>query len=152
MRGLAAAVVVAGCIAGAAFAQDEQAQPDDGRFRAEWEIRGDIARYYPDAALERSVPGAVELCCVPRTDRGVDCRVAFEWPAGLGFGQASLRAVEHFRMTPASYAAFQANPDNFMQIPVRYRLAGMRREHARAMDRITEQTQGLCRSPGAPVS
>ncbi|MGH6950282.1 MAG: hypothetical protein ACREH4_05395, partial [Vitreimonas sp.] len=94
----------------------------------------------------------VELCCVPRSDRGVSCRVAFEWPAGFGFGQASLRAMEHFRMTPASYADFQANPDNFMQIPLRYRLAGMGAEHTRAMDRITEQTQGLCRGPAAPAT
>ncbi len=122
MRSIAAIAVVL-CLAGAAFAQPQPPPrpPEDGRFHAEWERTSrNFARYYPEAAMQASVPGMASVCCIPRPDRTLDCRVAEEFPQGRGFGEATLRTAREFRMTQESYERFQSDPRNWMQMTMRW--------------------------------
>lgn len=60
-----------------------------------------MARAYPQRAIERGVSGAASLSCVVRVDGGLTgCRVAGETPGGLGFGRAALGLSRDFRMNP----------------------------------------------------
>jgi hypothetical protein len=151
MRWTAAAIVLGACLAGAALAQDV---PADGRFMAQWEERPsarDFERNYPGPALFKESPGIAVLCCAPREDRRLDCRVGFEWPAGENFGQASLAIAAGFRMTPASYASYSADSSNWLQIPIVWRLSSTPEGFDEIRRRITEGTQGLCR-PEQPAN
>lgn len=62
----------------------------------------DFARYFPERALQRGESGRVVLDCVVAADGRVGCNVLEESPAGWGFGDASLRAAQHFRVAPAT--------------------------------------------------
>ena len=60
-----------------------------------------MARAYPQRAIERGVSGAASLSCVVRVDGGLTgCRIAGETPGGLGFGRAALGLSRDFRMNP----------------------------------------------------
>jgi protein TonB len=60
-----------------------------------------MARAYPDRAVERGVSGAANLSCIVRVDGGLTgCRVAGETPNGLGFGRAAMSLTRDFRMNP----------------------------------------------------
>lgn len=132
MRGLAAAVVVAACVGGAALAQDVPppiaegavAAPDGQSapvFTPQWEDRGRrLARMYPTNALERGVAGIVHLCCTARTDRRLNCRVAIEWPEDHSFGSTALRYASGLRLTEASYAELQTQQTQTIQFPFRW--------------------------------
>lgn len=156
MRIIIVAAIVASCLAGVALAQERRPPPrvEDGRFRAEWERTSqEFSRYYPQAALEREAPGMATLCCAPRANRMLDCRVAEEFPAGLGFGEATLRTASEFKMSANSYAAYQSDPGNWMQFTMRWVLPGRSGEDIMSRP----ETAGLCRPPNgngptAPVS
>lgn len=147
MRWTVSFTVILLCI-GAAFAQDA---PTDGRFMPQWEERPsgqDFARNYPNSALHEGHPGYAVLCCTPRQDRRLDCRVGFEWPEGRRFGEASLRVAERFRLTPESLAAFTADPNAWLQVPIRWQMSPAPREWPQISQRISEGTRGLCAPPG----
>lgn len=60
-----------------------------------------MARYYPEAALERNQEGTAVLACrVTATGSVENCRVAGETPARAGFGEAALKLARFFRMSP----------------------------------------------------
>lgn len=130
--------------AGVAMAQREQpARVEDGRFRPEWErLPSNFSRYYPQAAQDAEIPGMATLCCVPRDDRSLECRVAEEFPEGMGFGEATLRTASELRMSLASYEAYQADPGNWMQFTTRWVLPGS----AGGQNIVNRpETPGLCR-------
>jgi hypothetical protein len=59
-----------------------------------------FARLYPRAALHNGVEGRVVLDCIVKADLGLDCEVVSEHPLGHGFGEATLRLSEEFRIAP----------------------------------------------------
>lgn len=60
----------------------------------------DYGRLYPDEAMRRRVDGQVTLSCLVNDSYGLDCEVADESPTGQGFGRATLRLAEKFRVAP----------------------------------------------------
>jgi hypothetical protein len=146
----ASLLLVLACLAGAAFAQST---PIDGRFRPQWDQMPnahDFAGNYPRNALENDIPGIAHLCCTPREDRRLDCRVGFEWPEGRRFGEASLTIARRFRMSRESYAAYQADPNAWLQIPLRWIPAQPPENYAEISQRITENTRNLCNPNAEP--
>jgi TonB family protein len=123
---------------GAALAEDDKARPSFTQHAKP----ADIAAAYPKAAFEKKISGDVLLNCTA-DDAGalVDCRIAEEEPAGLGFGGAalSLAAKERvktkdqagasivgrrFERTFGFLAPGDANPD-WMKRPAPADLAGV---------------------------
>lgn len=80
----------------------------------------DFARYYPGNALRRGVGGRVVLDCSVAASGRLNCSVASEEPAGWGFGDASLRAAQHFRVAPAT-ADGQATSGGRLRVPMTWR-------------------------------
>ena len=114
MRRIMAALVTAGCIAGAALAQEAPLV-----FRPTWEAEPQQADYvslYPREALAQNISGIAVLCCWARLDRSLNCQVNSEWPSGRGFGAASVRASERYRLTQASYNDLHARADTPVRI------------------------------------
>lgn len=97
MRGVMLGVGLAVVLAGAAAAQ--VVTPPDWERMPSGE---DMMRYYPDAAVDKSVSGTVTLTCqVSQYGRLKACAVDSESPAGMGFGEAALAlADKEFRMKP----------------------------------------------------
>ena len=139
MRWLAGLLAIVTCV-GAAMAQSRDAPVDD-RFIAEWEELAGVTNSYPPDALYLGRSGFVELCCTANSDRTVACRVGFETPEGNGFGEFALRLSRRMRMTPESYAAFQADPSNWLQLSLHWTTGGARR----MKERVRVQTANLCR-------
>ncbi len=59
-----------------------------------------ISDLYPDRALRDGLGGRVELSCSVLANLSVNCSVASESPAGLGFGRAALAASSSYRANP----------------------------------------------------
>lgn len=60
-----------------------------------------LARAYPDRALEREVEGVASLSCTVNANGTVSaCSVVSETPAGNGFGRAAQGLSRYFRMSP----------------------------------------------------
>lgn len=60
-----------------------------------------LARAYPDRALDRGVEGSASLSCVVNANGTVSaCGVVSETPGGHGFGRAAQSLSRHFRMSP----------------------------------------------------
>ncbi len=109
MHKFATAVVIAACAASAALAQDNAPHV----FVPTWEAEprpAEIISHYPRGALARNVSGIAVLCCTPRDDRSMDCAVSSEWPNGEGFGDASVRASQDYRLTTESQGDLVARP------------------------------------------
>lgn len=99
MRGVVLGVGLAAALCGAALAEVFK-QPD-------WDRKpsGDqVARYYPDEAIDNSVSGRAAIKCqVTLYGRLTNCSLVSESPAGMGFGEAALRmAPKEFRMKPGT--------------------------------------------------
>jgi hypothetical protein len=144
MRWLAATLILGACVAGAALAQNP---PIDGRFMPQWDqMPGphDFAGNYPRSALSNNIPGIVHLCCTPREDRRLDCRVGFEWPESRRFGEASLTIARRFRMSHESYAAYQADPNAWLQVPITWNTTQPPENYDEIARRIREGTRNLC--------
>jgi hypothetical protein len=62
----------------------------------------DFERFFPRRALERGMSGDVVLDCSVAASGRLACAIASETPQGWGFGAASLRAAEEFRVAPAT--------------------------------------------------
>lgn len=60
---------------------------------------GDFARLYPREAQRRGLSGRATLNCVVNASYRLDCYVENEIPAGVGFGAATLRIAEEFRIS-----------------------------------------------------
>lgn len=60
----------------------------------------DFARYYPDRARERDMEGRATVECIVNVDGRLSCTVTSEDPPGWGFGEATLQAARHFRVSP----------------------------------------------------
>lgn len=58
----------------------------------------DYARLYPREARRRGLSGYVTISCIVNDSYGLDCEVANEEPYGVGFGDATLRIAEKFRI------------------------------------------------------
>ncbi len=83
--------------------------------------QNDYIANYPRRALRENVSSIVVLCCDERgADRGLDCAVKSEWPEGHGFGAASLRAAQAYRLTPQSHADLAARPGVQVRLSVRW--------------------------------
>lgn len=60
-----------------------------------------LARAYPDRAIERSVSGSARLSCrVQAAGTVTACAVVSETPGGYGFGRAAIGLSRYFRMSP----------------------------------------------------
>jgi len=142
MRALAAALIIAACIAGAALAQEAPLV-----FAPHWEAEpqpADYVRLYPRQALNQNVSGVAVLCCTPRADRGMDCRVAREWPADQGFGAASLNAAQRFRLTQTSYDDFQSHSDTQIRLSMMWAAAIVSDEARNRLVNIDRETGFIC--------
>jgi protein TonB len=80
----------------------------------------DFTRYYPERALARGQGGRVVLDCLVGATGRLSCRVESEEPAGWGFGEASRRAAEHFRVAPAT-ADGRPTSDGRLRVPMTWR-------------------------------
>ena len=143
MRVLAAALALGACIAGAALAQDTSPLVFVPRWEAE-PSGADYVRLYPRAALNQNVSGVAVLCCTPRADRGLDCRVGHEWPAAQGFGAASLQAAQHFRLTQTSYEDFQTHSDTQIRLGMMWAAAVVSQETRDRLASIDLETGFIC--------
>lgn len=59
-----------------------------------------VAELYPARAARQGAGGRVALDCTVRSDLGVNCAVASETPAELGFGRAAVSASASYRAMP----------------------------------------------------
>ena len=65
----------------------------------------DIAEYYPDAAAQAEISGRVTIGCRISAKGALEaCKVEFEDPPGLYFGEAALKMSKRFAMTPPDAA------------------------------------------------
>jgi hypothetical protein len=144
MRWLAAACLIAACITGAALAQNDAAPLV---FTPRWEAEpspADYVRLYPRAALNQNISGVAVLCCTPRADRSLDCRVGHEWPAAQGFGAASLEAAQRFRLTQTAYEDYQAHSDTQIRLGMMWAAAVVSQETRDRLASIDRETGFIC--------
>jgi TonB family protein len=82
----------------------------------------DLARYYPERAARKELPGRATISCQV-TDEGrlTGCTVVSESPPGEGFGEAALKASTSFRMRVDTGTSPQARR---VRIPINFRLDG----------------------------
>ena len=60
-----------------------------------------VARLYPERAIERELEGSAVLSCqVTASGSVAGCSVVGQTPAGAGFGEAALKLARYFRMSP----------------------------------------------------
>ncbi|MBL8548951.1 MAG: hypothetical protein JNJ73_03125 [Hyphomonadaceae bacterium] len=87
-------------------------------------------RFYPKEALRREVIGRAILCCTPRDDGSLACRVGYEAPVGWGFGASALRVFSSLmRMPPDKLAEYKATwPGREFAVPMNFRLEPDERE------------------------
>jgi protein TonB len=79
----------------------------------------DMAKYYPEKALEVGKEGGATLQCVVTKARALaNCTIASETPPGFGFGDAALQLSKLFRMKRA------AKPGSRLAIPIQFTTPG----------------------------
>lgn len=60
-----------------------------------------LARAFPDRAMQRGVAGSASLnCLVESSGRVSDCRITGETPGGYGFGRAAQSVSRYFQISP----------------------------------------------------
>jgi hypothetical protein len=147
MKWLAALAAACALTCGVALGQTEQKAPPPVRVEGPWgkldasgfesrPVGRDYADNYPAKALNRSMGATVLLCCKPKPDRTLDCRVGAEWPgAEWKFGEASLKIAQKFRMSPAAHATIMAHPDAELRLPIRWKIEPSDERYNAALER-----------------
>jgi hypothetical protein len=144
---LITAGLVALCIATAALAQE--APP---AMTYNWDARPDamaFARAYPERAVQGNVEGAAVMCCTVNEDRRLNCRVPLEWPAGYGFGAATLSIARDFRLSENTYAQIRNDPDHMIRRTIRWQISGSPDTPPAS---FTDAARTACDGPAAPIS
>ena len=79
----------------------------------------DMAKFYPDKALEVGKEGGATLrCAVTKARTLANCTVASESPDGFGFGDAALQLSKLFRLKSG------ARPGARVTIPIQFTTPG----------------------------
>jgi TonB family protein len=121
--GLAVAALVGLAAASWAWAASARAphvitQPD----WADKPTSADLVKDYPPDAVKAHVEGRATIACdVAATGALARCKVISEAPAGAGFGEASLKLSERFRMKPMSKDGHPVAGGK-VRIPIRFML------------------------------
>lgn len=87
----------------------------------------ELDRYYPSRARDMEIEGRAEIeCTATPTGHATDCVVLSEEPAGMGFGEATVRASRKFRVRPFS-ARGEPVTGQRVVIPMSWKLTGATR-------------------------
>lgn len=79
----------------------------------------DLEREYPTLAVIMQIGGGATMTCVARPNGRLDgCKIANEYPAGLGFGNAALRSSKYFLMKPAKLDGVAVTSE--VTVPMRF--------------------------------
>jgi hypothetical protein len=145
MRWIASAAVIAVSLFGAALAQEGPLA-----FRPTWEVEptpAQIITHYPAQALAQNVSGIAVLCCTPRDDRSIDCAVHSEWPAGHGFGAASQRASQGYRLSQQSQGDLAARPGTQVRLAMMWAGPVVSEETRGTLIRMNRESVEACLPP-----
>lgn len=113
----------------------------------------DIEKVYPSGAWDRGQSGRAAIgCSVAAKGRLTDCKILSEDPEGAGFGEATLKLSEKFRM--AEVIDGKATEGGTVRIPVNFRFGlgpgAVRTSAARLLraDGLAGQVTVRCRVAG----
>jgi protein TonB len=82
----------------------------------------EFARFYPDRAQRMEQEGSATITCgVTAAGSLTDCRLVRETPDGFGFGAATLKLAQYFKMSPRTVDG-QPVEGGQVTIPIRFNL------------------------------
>lgn len=144
---IVAALIVAACVAGAAVAQEGPLA-----FRPTWDVeptpQQNVA-YYPRQALAQNISGIAVVCCRPNADRSLNCNVNSEWPAGHGFGAATQRASQAYRLSPDSALDLERRPNVQIRLSMIWAGAVVTDDTRNTLLGMDQDTMEACLLPAA---
>ena len=146
MRVLACLAALA-CTTAVALAQDNSAPM---MFVPSWEVQpsaAEIIRHYPAHALHQNISGIAVLCCAPNSDRSVACTVNSEYPAGEGFGDASVQASHGYRLARQSHDDLVERPGTQVRLSMLWTGAVIMPATLDDLRRRDRETMEACLTP-----